>query len=172
MVRILSAALLVLALGPVPQPPQRPIPTSAPRAANARIRGRVVAVDTGRGLRRALVVVARTGAMAQPRTYDTDALGRFDLTLPPGAYMLSAQRDGYVTATYGQRRPGGPGQAVRVEAGQVLDVTLSLPRLSVLSGRVLDELGEPVAGVNVAVMRPRYSQGKRRLVRADERGAR
>jgi protocatechuate 3,4-dioxygenase beta subunit len=41
-----------------------------------------------------------------------------------------------------------------------------LPRVSDISGRVIDEAGEPMGGVTVYAMRPAYFQGRRTLVPA------
>ena len=41
---------------------------------------------------------------------------------------------------------------------------VSLPRGSAVSGRILDEFGEPVADASVTAMRMQYAMGKRRLM--------
>jgi hypothetical protein len=48
---------------------------------------------------------------------------------------------------------------------QIVDhVDFSLPRMSVITGRVLDETGDPIAGVTVMALRSRYWEGQRQLV--------
>ncbi|HEU4890430.1 MAG TPA: carboxypeptidase-like regulatory domain-containing protein, partial [Vicinamibacterales bacterium] len=92
--------------------------------------------------------------------------GRYQIPdLPPGEYSLRAERGGYLTLAYGQRRPGEPGKPVRLTEGQRLDaIDFPLPRVGVISGRVVDETGEPIAHVNMWAMQFRFYQGARRLV--------
>src|SRR5205085_1817725 len=45
-------------------------------------------------------------------------------------------------------------------------VDIALPRGSAVSGRILDEFGEPVADASVSAMRREYASGKRRLVQS------
>src|SRR5207237_8788712 len=71
---------------------------------------------------------------------------------------------GCVTDQCGQNRPYEPGRPIELVDGQVMTkADVALPRGSVLSGRVVDEFGEPVADANVIAMRMQYSGGKRRL---------
>ena len=68
---------------------------------------------------------------------------------------------------YGQNRPFEPGRPIELADAQTLDkADVTLPRGSVLSGRVLDEFGEPVADANVGAMRMQFVNGRRRLVNA------
>jgi hypothetical protein len=47
---------------------------------------------------------------------------------------------------------------VEVADGQVVsDVNFVLPRMSVISGRVFDEVGEPIAGVTITAQQMRFS---------------
>jgi hypothetical protein len=154
----LSFVLLSIVLeAQVPRPalPSREQPAAI-------IRGHVVAADSGRGLRRAIVSAAAEGL--RTRTISTDAIGRFELRLPPGAYEISVTRDGYVPIKHGQRRYGLPGQPVRLAPGELLELTFSLPRLPAITGRIVDDMGEPVGGAQVYALRPRFFNGKRRLV--------
>lgn len=101
--------------------------SAAPSAPDDERRSTVGAAQFGDGGRRA----------------ETDAAGRFTLVgLTPGLWDLYAARD---FATPGTLRLG-------VDAGSG-DVTISLPRLVVLSGRVLDAQGAPAAGACVSAVR-------------------
>jgi hypothetical protein len=92
--------------------------------------------------------------------------GRFEVAnLPAGNYSVSVMRGGYLRLGYGQKRPGDPPRRVEVADGQIVaDVNFVLPRMSVISGRVYDEVGEPIAGVTISAQQMRFYEGRRKLV--------
>lgn len=135
----------------------------------ARIRGRVIAVDSGTPLRRAYVRVSAS-ELRITRVVSTDADGRYEVAdLPAGRFSLTVMRNGYVSLQFGQQRPFEPGRPLELADGQLIErVDFALPRGSVISGRVTDELGEPMAGVRMQAMRYRYlPSGVRQLVPAN-----
>ena len=141
----------------------------------AAIGGRILAADTGRPVKRARVIVSAGGG--QSRATTTDDQGRFRLTdLAAGAYSVSASKSGFVIAIYGQRRPLQPGTPVQLADGQEIPtLELRLIRGAVITGRVLDEDGEPLARALVTVQRYQYVRGERQLTAAggdqtDDRG--
>ena len=154
----------------MPGPPRPPAPArdaSAPTEpkGTARLRGRVVAADSGAPLRRAQIRVTSNEARLN-RGVNTDADGRYELTeLPAGRYNIFVSRNGYVSLQFGQRRPFESGRPLDIADGQDADkIDFALPRGAVISGRVTDELGEPLAGVRMAAMRYQYlPNGQRRL---------
>ncbi len=174
--RSLSAAL-ALALGAVagaqgPPPRQPPRDTSARTqdvapTPKGRITGRVLAADTGRPLKRARVFI-NAAELDGGRGLLTDDAGVFDFTeLPAGRYTVTASKSGFVSLSFGQRRPLQAGTPLQLGDGQQLrNVDFRLPRGSVIAGRVLDEDGEPMAGLVVRVLRYQYLQGERRLMSA------
>jgi hypothetical protein len=107
----------------------------------------------------------------EARLGTTDAEGRFDVReLAAGRYTMTASKGGFVTLQYGQRRPGESGTPLELADGQVLDkLLIGLPRGSVISGRVSDEFGEPVANAAVMALRYAYAGGTRRIVPAGAR---
>ena len=126
------------------------------------IRGRITSLDTGKPLRRAQVRLASENEfLGTPRTASTSTDGRYEFRdVPPGRYTLRVERSGYLALTYGQRRPGEQGRPLEIAEKEVADkVDFALPRMSVISGRVLDDLGEPIAGVTVWVLQTRYLPG-------------
>jgi protocatechuate 3,4-dioxygenase beta subunit len=127
--------------------------------------GRVLEAETGKPLRRALVR-ASSSELPRGRTVSTDADGQWALqALPAGSYRLSVSKGGYVEIAYGQVRPFAQGRVIEVAEGQALDkLDVSLPRAGVITGRVLDELGDPMSNVRVTVMAYRYAGGGRRLM--------
>src|SRR3954471_17164972 len=135
MVRILSIATLlatlVAAAGAQQPPAQRPGQTSrqpardtpaqakdAPPAPAGRITGRVLAADNGRPVKRARVF-ATAVELQGGRGILTDDNGVFDLTeLPAGRYTLTVSKSGFVSLSYGQRRPLQAGTPLQLADAQ------------------------------------------------------
>ncbi len=132
----------------------------------ARIRGRVASADTGAPLRRATVRVS-SGELRINRSVNTDADGRYELAeLPAGRYNIFVTRNGYVSLQFGQRRPFESGRPLDVGNAQTVEkIDFALPRGGIITGRITDELGEPLAGVRMQAMRHQYMpNGQRQLV--------
>jgi protocatechuate 3,4-dioxygenase beta subunit len=130
------------------------------------IRGRVLAADGGRPLRRVQIGMTAAGLRdAQGRTTSTDEDGRYEMTdLPAGRYTVTATRGGFLPLRYGQRRPRELGRFVELADGQAVEsVDFALQKMSVISGRITDEDGEPIAGATVLALRPIYLAGHRQL---------
>jgi hypothetical protein len=102
----------------------------------------------------------------------TDGEGRYEMKgLVAGVYTIIAAKPNYVRTSWGERRVEGPGTPIALAAGQELDQTdLRLVRAGVITGRILDEDGDPVTGVQVTPMRYQYQQGSRRLTPAGRSG--
>lgn len=137
------------------------------KTGTARIRGTITAADTGTPLRRAVVRLSAR-EMSEGRTAMTDAQGIYEFTeLPAGRYSLFFSKGGFVSLQYGQRRPFEGGRPIEVRDGERLSgANVVLPRGSVITGRVVDEFGEPVAEAFVSVMRYQFMRGRRRLLPA------
>jgi hypothetical protein len=131
------------------------------------VRGTVVAADTGSPLRRAQVRLNATD-QRDTRVTASDASGGFEFRdLPAGRYQLSASKTGFVLVSYGQRRSSDPSRPIQLSDGEARkDVTLSLPRAGVITGRVLDEFGEPIPDAMVQAFRLQHVRGRRRLMPA------
>ena len=134
---------------------------------SAEVRGRVVAAETSHPLRRVQVRLMAS-ELRMPRLATTDAEGRYVFReLPAGRYTVNASKPGYVSLQYGQRRPFEQGRPIELVDKQVVDkVDFSLPRGGVLTGRIVDEFGDPVSDVAVNAMQLRYMGGRRRPVNA------
>ncbi len=166
-------------LSPVGPPPPPP-PPAAPRdmvnldktPGKAVVRGRVTTAE-GKPLRRARVSI-RLAESSTPKIASTNVHGRYEIRdLPAGRYLVSVIRSGYLPITYGQRNPGEPGTPVELSDGQVIEnVDFALPRTSVITGRVIDELGETVSEAQVVAMQLRYFNGRRQLVPVSSIGMR
>jgi hypothetical protein len=142
-------------------------PNDGPPPPAGRIAGRVLAADNGRPVKRARVF-ATAAELPGGRGMMTDDTGTFDLAeLPAGRYTLTVSKSGFVSLSYGQRRPLQAGTPLQLADGQQLKgIQFQLPRGSVIGGRVLDEDGDAMPGVVVRVMRYQYLQGERRLTPA------
>ena len=144
-----------------------PRDATVPATGTARLSGRVVGGDTGRPLRRAQV---RLQGDKTPEGVSvlTDERGRFEFKdLAAGRYMLFATRSGYVTVAYGQRRATESPKPLDLAAGQRLDnIDFNLAPGGVIAGRITDELGEPVASIDVSVLRHVVVNGRRTLLPA------
>ena len=165
---LIVLALFVLAPGAAPGAQSPQAAARDPRAAKiatAAIRGRVVAADTGMPLRRARLALS-AGVLERPLYTATDAQGRYEFAdLPSGRYTLKASKTAYVTLEYGQRRAFEAGKPIELGDGVTLEkIDFSLPRGCVISGTVVDDLGEPVALARVAALRSSFEEGKRKLV--------
>ncbi len=178
---VFSVVLLGQPQGLGPQQPARDTPAQNQQKQNApaptsRITGRVVATDSGRPVQRARVQI-RARELPGGRVALTDDSGVFDFTaLPAGRYTVSVSKIGYIALEYGQRRPLQPGIPLEVGDGEQLrGVDVSLPKGGVITGRIVDEVGEPAPGAAVRVLRYRYVGDERQLVsagtaRTDDRG--
>ncbi len=96
--------------------------------------------------------------------------GRFEFKkLPAARFNLNASKGSYMALDYGQRRPFERGKPVDLGQGQVLEkVNFTLPRGCVITGRVTDDLGDPVADIQVTAMRQQYVDGRRNRPRSAE----
>ncbi len=173
----------MIASGSAQQPSQTPPRDTSARPSSSttaqpsgRLSGRVVAADTGKPMRRARVFNS-AAELPGGRGTLTDDSGGFDFSdLPAGRYTINASKSGYIQLSYGQRRPLQAGTPLQLLDGQQLKgIDFSLPRGGVISGRVFDDSGDAMPGVQVQILRYQYQQGDRRLVPAgqgqsDDRG--
>jgi len=148
---------------------------SGPRASDPRetggtasVVGRVLDAGTDVPVRRAEVVAVRTtnnepSALGRVTTI-TDDEGRYRLDrLAPGAWRVTASKGGYFTWQFGQRRPFEDPEPITLAREQQFNADIPMTRGGAISGRVADEFGQPVAGLQVRVYRARMEQGYRRL---------
>ena len=143
-------------------------PNSAPQD-KARIEGILINQVTGQPLRKATISLRDAAATPKPGESSTpaayavmsDAEGKFVFEdVNPGRYKLTADRAGYIHATY---RTSGGG-FLTVGPGQVLkDIRLNITPQGVIAGRVVDEDGDPITEVYVQALVWRIINGARRL---------
>lgn len=153
--------------------PARPVrPGETPPKGTAVLKGTVMAAGSATPIRRAQVRASSYEGRGGGIT-STDADGNFEIRdLPAGRYNVMAIKGGYVAGQFGQRRPGEPGTPIDLSEGQTADkVNFSLSRGSVISGKIVDDGGEPVSGTMVAAVRYQFMSGARRLVPAGSEGS-
>ncbi len=87
----------------------------------------------------------------------TDASGKFKLEIEPGSYFILADKNGFIR----DYTPNGPGSTItRISPGQSLKLPdFKVNPASTISGRVLDEDGEPLANVFIQASQKRYHMG-------------
>src|SRR5688572_22282125 len=97
-----SGASQQLPMNPAEMPVFLP-PGHVAKTGTGRLRGRVVAGDTGAIVRRAQVRISSPDIGS--KTAFTDAQGRYEFRdLPSGRFTVSVSKSGFVTMQYGQSR--------------------------------------------------------------------
>jgi hypothetical protein len=131
------AAILVCAVVALAQNQQEENPKLG------RVTGTVVESKSGEPVRKAFVLLRRDSNAATGTL--TDGSGKFTCRdLDPGVYVLSVEKDGWVTTR------DSKAMTVTVTAGQTAPaVTLRMLKTAAISGRVLDAEGDPIAGVAI-----------------------
>jgi hypothetical protein len=129
---------------------------SAVPATSCTVAGRVVKASSGEPLKAARVRLVDSEKRDEQHTYHavTDAHGAFVMnSVLPGHYRFSAMRNGYVPQEFKGNSGGGEGAILTLESGQQLtDALFRLMRAAAVVGRITDEDGEPVAGVEVEAL--------------------
>ena len=162
-----------------PSPPQVP-PRDAARDTPAKtgtavIRGRITDRETGEPIARARVTLMRQGVERGdgPVQVRTGPDGRYEIrNLPAGEYSLVFEpgdfRATHLRQTFGETRPldlSRPGMPRPFSLGdaEVKEASAALWRAFAIEGRVVDESGEPMAGVEVFAQSSDSSQRVRTM---------
>ena len=163
---ILLACSLTMAQTPSPKPePPKFKPDEL-----CTLEGVVRNAATGEPLKKTTVMVMpmdnRGGQ--QMTTTSTEADGKFSVKgLEPGQYRLSANRSGFVRMDYGARPGAVTGSPLTLEKGQAMkSLEFKMSPHAVITGRVLDEDGDPVQSSSVMLFRHRYIQGRKQMMTA------
>jgi 5-hydroxyisourate hydrolase-like protein (transthyretin family) len=165
-----GGASLALGFQAPPRPPVAqapPAPLTPPAPGRGGIEGQVVNLATGMPLKRVnvrLVGIGRQQAgMPNMFAKESDDQGRFAFTgLSAGRYQITAERSGYLRQNYGARKYSTGGTPLVLGADQnVRDILFKLSPQSVITGKVLDEDGEPVANIQVRASKYVYRSGKK-----------
>jgi hypothetical protein len=157
-----AAATFVSRAAPEPQSQQ------APTRGNAVVIGRVIDGTTGQPIPGAFVTIASSGRPIGQPTMVADSQGRFVFrNLPAGKFDLVATARGYL-ADDGHAESGmrAPPQAIELaDAEQATDTDIRLFKPARISGIIVDDVGDPIEGAQIPVLRVEYIAGHRRLRR-------
>jgi hypothetical protein len=158
----LSAWSVALAASPTNQAPARDTLTA--RVGSSVVRGRVVALVTGRPLALARLTLSGDGVPTRHTLTGED--GRYEFrNVPAGRFSLTVFKETYLTLSYGQTRPFQAGRLLTLGEGQTLDdANFSLPKAAAILGVVVDEFGDPVVDVGVTPMRTSFKDGRMALI--------
>ena len=155
------AAVVVAAQQASPAPP-------AP--ATGLIVGQVVDAESGRPIGETVVTLMPTvtgpvnpvTAIATAQKLITDENGRFVYyQLAKGRYSITTAKPGYVSGNYGKIVPRGPGSQLELADGErTTDVRILMWKHAAITGRVVDEAGEPMVGVEIRARRATLASGR------------
>jgi hypothetical protein len=139
---------------------------SAQQPSPAAIRGVVVKWGSVNPVSQAIVELrAETGGRPIASTATLDN-GAFSFpSVAPGRYRVIATRAGFASGEFGQRRPGGSGQAISLSPGQQkAGVQIGMSEGATVFGRILDRSGQPLPFAEVRIQRVDHRTGRPGLV--------
>ena len=162
-------AQATLAQVAAPSPDHSAKPKKPP--GNCTVSGRVVSAAEGSPLRSARVGLIQANERKHPLVYatTTDNDGRFEIKqIEAGRYEFFASHPGYLEQQYKSKGADDEGAVLSLTSGQVVDDAMfRLVRAGVITGKVVDDTGEPLVNVNVSVFQKptdeeREDEGPRR----------
>jgi hypothetical protein len=140
-------------------------PPSQSSDATFRIAGTIVNAIGGNPLARARVTIVDAKNRQKAQWMITSDDGRFDFKqVSPGKYSLQGAKRGFIPAFYDEHE----GFSTAVVTGAGLDtehLVLRLDPSAMLSGKILDELGEPVRQATVSLYRENRQVGVGRIIK-------
>lgn len=154
MLPFIAAALFLAINGFAQDTAEKPAQYPSAKSETCALQGTVYAAASGAPLKSATVTLkAGDGSSHQL----TDSRGHFMFTgVPPGTYEVHASKAGYVREGY--RLEGeATKEILELKPGDKLDkIQFRLTQAGVILGRVTDENGEPVAGVEMDALVPGF----------------
>jgi carboxypeptidase family protein len=140
-------------------PAQSPaLSTEKPKAS---LEGSVVKEPGGEPLKKAILeLIGENQEQSANYTATSDQDGKFKITgIEAGRYHLFVERTGYLAVDDKQRQSSGI--VLSFEAGQeIKDQVLRMRSAAIITGRVVDEDGDPMPEVMIAVLRRKRSSGR------------
>jgi hypothetical protein len=127
-------------------------------AGQYRIAGMAINARAGNALARCRVTIADAKDQRKVQSVITGDDGRFEFHVPAGKFSLGGAKRGFISAGYNQHDE----YSTAIVTGADLDtenLVLRLAPNAVLTGRVLDEFGEPVRNAQIMVYRRQRAEG-------------
>lgn len=141
-----------------PSPAQQTAPSTTEAAKKATVEGVVVNEITKEPIRRVEINLQKQGRGGNPYSGVTDAAGKFKIeNIDAGDYYVMLRKGGFLMsrANYGMS-----GRVLKLTAGASLTgLRFSMQPQAIITGRVLDDEGEPVQGVFVMLLRYGWDRG-------------
>jgi len=129
-----------------------------------RVAGTVVSKTDGHPLSGVRVVLMSVKNPRQQESIVTADDGKFEFTtVPAGKYSLNGARRGFISAAYDQHDQ----YSSAIVTGAAIDtehLALKLAPRAVISGRVLDESGEPIRHARITVYSDSHQDGVHRIL--------
>jgi protocatechuate 3,4-dioxygenase beta subunit len=139
-------------------------PSTTDTSKVASIEGVVVNELTKEPIRKVEISLRKQGAFGGNAAYSavTDAAGKFRVeSIEPGEYMLMQRKTGFIVS---RSNYGFSARLLKLGAGQALTgLRYNLLPQGLVSGRVVDDEGEPVQNIYVTLMRSSYYRGSNRI---------
>ncbi len=152
---------------------QQPPPPEVKPEDKCSVEGTILNGATGGPLGKASVLLRGSEPSTfAPASYSarTNSEGHYAITnIDPGKYVLTVQKNGFVTTSYGVKGGGrmASGTVLNLSARATMkNIDVPLTAQGVVIGRVVDEDGEPIPNVQVRAMRMMYQNGRRSLMTA------
>ena len=166
--RLVAAGVMLCGIAQIPRDTAPSVPSGTALITGVVVDGNAVPIAGAQ-------VVAGNQVLRTVRVVETDVNGRYTIDrLPPAAYILHATKAGLMTTAFGSSVSADPVPIV-LSDGERFEATIALPRVSAISGTILDEHGSPaVAIVSFLIRRTAYGRGsplsKLREVESDRQG--
>ena len=159
----LAIICLLMALASAAQVPTGGNAANQRQPALCAVSGQVVTAAEGAPLKSSRIALFQQGTSSRSSVFvaTTDNDGRFQIKkIAPGRYSFFATHAGYLTQQY-QARGLSQGAILTLTPGQEVNQALfRLVRAAVVTGRIVDESGEPMAGLVVMAMRKLSAEEK------------
>jgi len=139
---------------------------------SASVRGIVTNAATGEGLRKAHLRLASIGRGSAYPVVSNDQ-GTFGIeNIAPGNYRLDVECTGFLDTWYGGGTEPDDAVELRLSAGDRLTgIEIKMTPQAVLSGRVLDQDGDPWPRANISVFHSVWKKGRRHIEPAESIGS-
>jgi len=157
--RMTLALVVCVAAFALRAPAQSPaLPVEKPKAS---LEGSVIKEPGGEPLKKAIIeLIGENQDESGDYTATSDQDGKFKISgVEPGRYHLFVERSGYLAVD--DKRRQSSGIVLSFEAGQeIKDQVLRMESAAIITGRVVDEDGDPMPEVMIAVLRRKRSVGR------------